>query len=86
MLTRISSSMITNYNILSSMTIIYNFVRWSLGSPADRYCLSALKWIVQVNGKPTSDLDAFANVVKVWLQFFQPESISSLIDITFLSE
>lgn len=38
--------------------------KWSLGSPADRYCLSALKWIVQVNGKPTSDLDAFANVVK----------------------
>ncbi|KAG6779094.1 hypothetical protein POTOM_015461 [Populus tomentosa] len=38
--------------------------KWSLGSPADRYCLRACKWIVQVNGKPTSDLDAFANVVK----------------------
>uniref|UniRef100_A0A6M2EKT2 PDZ domain-containing protein n=1 Tax=Populus davidiana TaxID=266767 RepID=A0A6M2EKT2_9ROSI len=34
------------------------------GSPADRYALGALRWIVQVNGKPTSDLDAFANVVK----------------------
>ncbi|CAK7339048.1 unnamed protein product [Dovyalis caffra] len=36
----------------------------SLGSPADRYRLCDLKWIVQVNGKPTSDLDAFVNVVK----------------------
>ncbi|KAJ6936082.1 hypothetical protein NC652_010964 [Populus alba x Populus x berolinensis] len=34
------------------------------GSPADRYALGALRWIVQVNGKPTPDLDAFVNVTK----------------------
>ncbi|KAH8511438.1 hypothetical protein H0E87_008849 [Populus deltoides] len=34
------------------------------GSPADRYALGALRWIVQVNGKPTADLDAFVNVTK----------------------
>ncbi|KDP22647.1 hypothetical protein JCGZ_02489 [Jatropha curcas] len=34
------------------------------GSPADRYGLCGLRWIVEVNGKPTPDLDAFANVTK----------------------
>lgn len=34
------------------------------GSPADRYALGALRWIVRVNGKPTPDLDAFVNVTK----------------------
>ncbi|KAJ6368114.1 hypothetical protein OIU78_000647 [Salix suchowensis] len=38
--------------------------KWSRGSPADRYFLGAVIWIVHVNGKPTPDLDAFANVVK----------------------
>ncbi|CAK7339049.1 unnamed protein product, partial [Dovyalis caffra] len=38
--------------------------KWSYGSPAHRYRLSAVTWIAQVNGKPTSDLDAFVNVVK----------------------
>ncbi|KAJ6766643.1 BINDING PROTEIN putative-RELATED [Salix purpurea] len=37
---------------------------WSYGSPAERYFLGAVIWIVHVNGKPTPDLDAFANVVK----------------------
>ncbi|KAK3012578.1 hypothetical protein RJ639_009727 [Escallonia herrerae] len=39
-------------------------VRWCHGSPAHRYGLYALQWIVEVNGKPTPDLDAFLNVTK----------------------
>ncbi|KAJ4830022.1 hypothetical protein Tsubulata_001862 [Turnera subulata] len=38
---------------------------WYRGSPADRYGLRARRWIVEVNGKPTPDLDAFVNVTKV---------------------
>ncbi|KAJ4822873.1 hypothetical protein Tsubulata_049190 [Turnera subulata] len=38
--------------------------RWHRGSPADRYGLRARRWIVEVNGKPTPDLDAFVNVTK----------------------
>ncbi|KAL9263118.1 Protease Do-like 7-like protein [Drosera capensis] len=34
------------------------------GSPAHRYGLYALQWIVEVNGKPTPDLDAFVKVTK----------------------
>ncbi|EEF29415.1 protein binding protein, putative [Ricinus communis] len=34
------------------------------GSPADRYGLTSLRWIVEINGKPTTDLDAFAKVTK----------------------
>lgn len=32
-----------------------------------RYGLYALQWIVEVNGKPTPDLEAFVNVTKVRL-------------------
>ncbi|KAH7847230.1 hypothetical protein Vadar_023488 [Vaccinium darrowii] len=38
--------------------------RWCYGSPANRYGLYAFEWIVEVNGKPTPDLDAFAEVTK----------------------
>ncbi|XP_023761570.1 protease Do-like 7 isoform X1 [Lactuca sativa] len=38
--------------------------RWSHGSPVHRYGLYALQWIVEVNGKPTPDLDAFVDVTK----------------------
>ncbi|KAL9231290.1 hypothetical protein vseg_006535 [Gypsophila vaccaria] len=38
--------------------------RWSRGSPVHRYGLYALHWIVEVNGKPTPDLDAFVSVTK----------------------
>ncbi|KAG8373783.1 hypothetical protein BUALT_Bualt11G0061000 [Buddleja alternifolia] len=38
--------------------------RWCHGSPAHRYGLYALQWIVEVNGKPTPDLDAFVSVTK----------------------
>ncbi|XWS30801.1 hypothetical protein CRYUN_Cryun23aG0021200 [Craigia yunnanensis] len=38
--------------------------RWCHGSPVHRYGLYALQWIVEVNGKPTPDLDAFVNVTK----------------------
>ncbi|GFP78830.1 protease Do-like 7 [Phtheirospermum japonicum] len=38
--------------------------RWCHGSPAHRYSLYALQWIVEVNGKPTPDLDAFVAVTK----------------------
>ncbi|KAK6913564.1 PDZ-like domain [Dillenia turbinata] len=39
--------------------------RWCHGSPVHRYGLYALQWIVEVNGKPTPDLDAFTEVTKV---------------------
>ncbi|XP_047324896.1 protease Do-like 7 isoform X2 [Impatiens glandulifera] len=38
--------------------------RWCHGSPVHRYGLYALRWIVEINGKPTPDLDAFVNVTK----------------------
>lgn len=38
--------------------------RWCHGSPVHRYSLYALQWIIEVNGKPTPDLDAFAAVTK----------------------
>ncbi|KAL5811752.1 hypothetical protein ACOSQ3_026702 [Xanthoceras sorbifolium] len=38
--------------------------RWCHGSPVHRYGLYALQWIVQVNGKPTPNLDAFVKVTK----------------------
>lgn len=38
--------------------------RWCHGSPAHRYGLYALQWIVEVNGKLTPDLDAFVSVTK----------------------
>ncbi|MCO5604086.1 hypothetical protein L7F22_058244 [Adiantum nelumboides] len=36
--------------------------RWSHGSPAHRYGLYALQWIVEINGKCTPDLDTFIQV------------------------
>ncbi|XP_051117293.1 protease Do-like 7 isoform X2 [Andrographis paniculata] len=38
--------------------------RWCHGSPVHRYGLYALQWIVEVNGEPTPDLDAFVAVTK----------------------
>ncbi|EEF29416.1 protease Do-like 7 [Ricinus communis] len=38
--------------------------RWCHGSPVHRYGLYALQWIVEINGKPVPDLDAFINVTK----------------------
>ncbi|XP_042500130.1 protease Do-like 7 isoform X2 [Macadamia integrifolia] len=38
--------------------------RWCHGSPVQRYGLYALQWIVEVNGKPTPDLEAFVDLVK----------------------
>lgn len=38
--------------------------RWCHGSPVHRYGLYALQWIVEINGKPTPDMDAFVNVTK----------------------
>ncbi|KAH7846713.1 hypothetical protein Vadar_017315 [Vaccinium darrowii] len=38
--------------------------RWCHGSPANRYGLYALQWIVEINGKPTPDLDSFVEVTK----------------------
>nr|GFA58498.1 protease Do-like 7 isoform X2 [Tanacetum cinerariifolium] len=35
------------------------------GSPVHRYGLYALQGIMEVNGKPTHDLDAFVKVTKV---------------------
>ena len=38
--------------------------RWTYGSPAQKYGLRATCWVVEVNGKPTPDLDSFLEVVK----------------------
>lgn len=38
--------------------------RWCHGSPVNRYGLYALQWIVEVNGQPIPDLDAFVEVTK----------------------
>ncbi|XP_052729611.1 protease Do-like 7 isoform X1 [Vigna angularis] len=38
--------------------------RWCHGSPVHRYGLYALQWIVEINGKPTPNLDAFVDVTK----------------------
>ncbi|TKY56733.1 Protease Do 7 [Spatholobus suberectus] len=38
--------------------------RWCHGSPVHRYGLYALQWIVEVNGKPIPNLDAFVDVTK----------------------
>ncbi|XVF71458.1 hypothetical protein PTKIN_Ptkin12aG0039200 [Pterospermum kingtungense] len=38
--------------------------RWCNGSPVNRYGLYSFQWIVEVNGKPTPDLDAFVNITK----------------------
>jgi len=37
--------------------------RWYYGSPAHKYSLRAAHWIVEVNGKPTPNLDAFVAAV-----------------------
>jgi S1-C subfamily serine protease len=38
--------------------------RWYFGSPAHKYSLRAAHWIVEVNGKPTPNLDTFLEVAK----------------------
>ena len=38
--------------------------RWHHGSPAHRYGLFALQWIVEINGKPITSLDNFLDVVR----------------------
>lgn len=44
---------------------LHFFSRWCHGSPAHRYGLYALQWILEVNGKRTPHLDAFVHVAKV---------------------
>ncbi|BBN17183.1 pro-apoptotic serine protease NMA111 [Marchantia polymorpha subsp. ruderalis] len=38
--------------------------RWCQGSPVHRYGLYALQWIVEVNGRPTPDLQTFIEVTE----------------------
>jgi len=55
------------HRAVAQLGFVYNGVycsRWHYGSPAHRFSLRAVHWIVEVNGKPTPDLDAFINVVK----------------------
>lgn len=52
-------------SVFSICSLLVNITRWCHGSPAHRYGLYALQWIVEINGKPTPDLDAFVNVAKV---------------------
>ncbi|CAH9094627.1 unnamed protein product [Cuscuta epithymum] len=37
---------------------------WRRGSPAHRYGLYSLRWIVEINGKSTPNLDAFIGIIK----------------------
>ncbi|XP_042451810.1 protease Do-like 7 [Zingiber officinale] len=46
------------------MNVYFSGLRWCHGSPVHRYGLYALQWIVEINGKPTPDLEAFLEVVK----------------------
>eukprot|EP00200_Dunaliella_tertiolecta_P008556 CAMPEP_0202391600 /NCGR_PEP_ID=MMETSP1127-20130417/91921_1 /ASSEMBLY_ACC=CAM_ASM_000462 /TAXON_ID=3047 /ORGANISM="Dunaliella tertiolecta, Strain CCMP1320" /LENGTH=1117 /DNA_ID=CAMNT_0048994043 /DNA_START=31 /DNA_END=3384 /DNA_ORIENTATION=+ len=69
--------------------------RWHHGSPAHRYGLYALHWILEVNGKPTPDLDTFLEVVKhiphaefvrvklMHLETTQPRVISLKVDLNY---
>nr|GEW99411.1 hypothetical protein [Tanacetum cinerariifolium] len=60
----------------------------SRGSPVHRYGLYSLQWIVEVNTKPTPDLDAFVNVTKVVNKLTSPRELVDLInnvDIVFHS-
>ena len=58
-------------------SLINYVLRWCHGSPAHRYGLYALQWIVEVNGKKTPDLNAFADATKVLTEltsiYFFPE-------------
>lgn len=59
---------VTNdYICLLELMLSHRISRWCHGSPVHRYGLYALQWIVEVNGKPTPDLDAFVDVTKVRL-------------------
>ncbi|GJY87089.1 putative PIF1 DNA helicase/replication protein A1-like protein [Tanacetum coccineum] len=42
-------------------------IMWSHGSSVHRYGLYAIQWIMEVNGKPTPNLEAFVNVTNVRL-------------------
>ncbi|XP_075085868.1 protease Do-like 7 isoform X2 [Nicotiana tabacum] len=50
--------------------------RWCQGSPAHRHGLFALQWIVEVNGKPTPNLDAFVDVTKSMESLFVYEQFT----------
>ena len=54
------------YFDLASAYKICHIHRWCHGSPVHRYGLYALQWIVEINGKPTPNLDSFVDVTKVW--------------------
>lgn len=69
--------------------------RWHHGSPAHRYGLYALHWIMEVNSVPTPDLDSFVNVVKhltdgvfvrvkvVHLETTQPKVLTLKMDLKY---
>jgi hypothetical protein len=50
------------YLVLFCFVVMF---RWCQGSPVHRYGLYALQWIVEVNGKPTPDLETFIKVAQV---------------------
>lgn len=59
-------AMHTRMTTASAYNKIFQIHRWCHGSPVHRYGLYALQWIVEINGKPTPNLDAFVDVTKVW--------------------
>lgn len=59
-------AMHTRMTTASAYNNICQIHRWCHGSPVHRYGLYALQWIVEINGKPTPNLDAFVDVTKVW--------------------
>jgi len=55
------------HRAISQLGFLYAGVycsRWFYGSPAHAFGLRAVNWIVEINGKPTPDLDAFLAAVK----------------------
>lgn len=64
--------------------ISHEISRWCHGSPVHRYGLYALQWIVEVNGKPTPDLDAFVDVTKVCLPWLYSRHTLELVFIYLL--
>ena len=55
--------------------------RWCHGSPVHRYGLYALQWIVEINGKPTPNIDSFVNVYVYGFHLFITEGTYKVYQI-----
>jgi len=63
-----SGAIIQNtHRAVAQLGFLYDGVycsRWFYGSPAHKYGMRAVHWIVEINGKPTPNVDTFLSVVK----------------------